>query len=515
MDDELLLKIAEAVGSLKKQVNGISVKTETVTKQQGPKGDKGDKGEQGIRGLQGVPGIKGDPGAPGKDGKDGEDGKDGVGVDDAYIAADGNLVIVLSDGSEVDVGPLTVGREGNNYYSIQAGSASSSSDTGTLSAITYVSSLGDLPTPSGGVITLLADHTYYFIGTVDLAGNRMVGALNTCILGSSSENAFITSTGLGTGVALFTSEWTTPIRHVSFKDVDTCLAISGATNAPLALDWTGVNFVNIPHVGTINTCDNFIFNKGSFLGAQGLVFTGSVGTFSIADSLLRGLGSAGSLVEINAGATITRRFRVTYSSVVAFGSTTGLDVSDSATINTESFILDTVSFSGGSTYLPGVSTSSNKSLFSNCTGIVNTSVNGQAYMRNNSTATTVSALNTFYKITGTTTPSADNAKYDHSNNRLTNAAAVERKYLIQCTLSFTSGTNDVCEFGFYDSKLGAIREPSRTTGTANSAGRLENLTLACVVQHSSGDYIEMHCANTSSVADITVDSLNLLITEIR
>ena len=119
MDDELLLKVAEAVGALKKQVSNVSVKADTVTKLQGPKGDKGDRGERGVQGPQGVPGVKGDPGAPGKDGSDGVDGKDGISVVDAYIAADGNLVIVLSDGSEVDVGPLAVGREGN-HYSIQA-----------------------------------------------------------------------------------------------------------------------------------------------------------------------------------------------------------------------------------------------------------------------------------------------------------------------------------------------------------------------------------------------------------
>lgn len=538
MDDELLLKIAKAVGALKTQVGTLSGKTETISKLEGPKGDKGEQGERGVQGPKGdkgSDGISGTSGKDGKDGEDGEDGKEGVSVTDAYIAADGSLVITLSDGREVDAGEVVqrTDGKGNIYVSgrdwqiIVSATApidpavdqlwcdTSVPGNGNLTDFTYVSSKDDLPTAVANVITLNANHTYYFIGTVDLVGDRLVGGFNTCILGPSSENAFITSTGLGVGVALFTTAWTTPVRHVTFKDVDTCLYISGATNAPLALDWTGVNFTNIPNVGVIDTCDNFIFSKGSFLGSKGLRFTGSVGTFSVSESLLRGSGGAGSLIEVDANAIVTRRFRITYSSVIAFGSTTGIDVNASATIPIEGFILDTISFSGGGNYLPGVSTSSNFALFSECKGIVNTSVNGQAYMRGNTTATTISVTNTFYKVEGTTTASADSAKYTHTNNRLTNAAEIDRKYVIHCTLSFLAGTNDVCEFGFYDSKLGAVREPSKTTGTANAAGRMESLSLSCIVQHGFGDYIEIHCANTSGLSNITVESMNLLINEIK
>lgn len=388
---------------------------------------------------------------------------------------------------------------------------------GTASNFTFVSSKDDLPTPVSGVHTLLADHTYFFLGTVDLMGGRMVGQFNTCLLGHSSENAFITSTGLTAGVALFTTEWTTPIRHVTFFDVDTCLDIDGTANLPqpLALDWTGVNFTNIPNVGLIGTSDNFIYTKGALLGSNNLRFTGSQGTISIADSLLRGSGGPSPIVHIDSGCTVSRRFRIIYSSIIAFGATTALDVDDLAGIPTEGFILDTINFAGGGNYLPSVGTASNKALFSGCKGIVNTAVNGQAYMRNNTTASVITATDTFVKVAGTTTASTDNAKYAHADNRLTNEAEVERKYLIQCSLSFTSGSNNICEFGFYDSKLGAIREPSRTLGTANSSGRLEGLTFSCVVQHSTGDYLEIHCANTTGANNITVEAMNFIVSEIR
>ena len=78
-----------------------------------------------------------------------------------------------------------------------------------------------------------------------------------------------------------------------------------------------------------------------------------------------------------------------------------------------------------------------------------------------------------------------------------------------------SGNGNICEFGFYDSQLLAVRTPSRMKATANAAGRAENLTSFCVVTMKAGDYLEVHAANTSAITNITVENLNFVITEIR
>ena len=383
----------------------------------------------------------------------------------------------------------------------------------TLGGSRVVRSKYDFPASVAGVITLEANKTYIIQNEVDLLGDRLEAGGVVNLFGTSSETSSLTSTGLGVGVPLLTSIYTIVLENLTFKDVDTCIDIDGNTNL-VALDWENVNFSNIPNAGTINTCDNFIFETGAFLSAQGLVFTGTIGTIGISNSLFVGIGSAGNIIELDASCTITRRFRIVYSSIVAFGSSVGVDVDASATIPTEAFILDTVNFSGGSTYLGGLDETSNDSLFVNCVGIQNTSVNGQMYMQNNATLTTITDTTNFFKVAGTTTASADNQKYSHASNRLTNEAVIQRKYRISCTLSFSAGNNNVCEFGFYDSKLAAIRTPSRTLSTANAAGRAESIHFECVVQHSAGDYIEIHARNTSATVDIDVTDMNVVITEI-
>lgn len=379
--------------------------------------------------------------------------------------------------------------------------------------VIFVSDLYDLPEPVDSVITLLPNITYYVTSTLDLMGNRLVSGANTVIVGSSSENSRITSTGLGVGIPLLTITATCPVRHVTFQDVDTCLYVNGDSN--LALDWYGVNFQNVPNIGILNNLGNFIFNVGAFLNSQGMTLSGEMGTFAIINSLLQGRGSTGSIIQVQSTANITRRFRIIYTSVIAFGLTVGIDFSATATVPAESYILDTVNFGGGSTYLSGIDVTSNKSLFVNCTNIKNTSINGQLSMFNNTTPTIISNTTDFVKIAGTTIPDDDNEKMLHSNNRLINDAVIQRKYLVTATVSFNSGNNNVCEFAIFDSATGVICPSSVIKTTANSGGRQENVNTMCFVSHSQGDYVEVWAKNTSAATNIIVSELNLIVTQVN
>jgi hypothetical protein len=381
----------------------------------------------------------------------------------------------------------------------------------TYTNLIIVESVNNLPDAVGDVITLVANTTYFITNTLDLNGKRLVCGANTTLIGGSSENCRIKSTGL-VGDALITSVYSLPIRNLT---IEAAIALDlDGDGTTTALDWFGVNFTDCAVIGTIKDYSNFIMADSAFLNSGGLTFDGTIGTIGFSQCLFD-CNSANTAFILPATLTITRRFRIIYSSFVVLSGETGINVNASATIPSESYILDTVNFSGGGTYLTGIDHTSNDSLFSNCTNITNTAVNGQLYMQSNATATTVGVIDTFYKIAGTTTASADNAKFSHSDNRLTCDAVINRKYLIQATLSFTTSANNVCEFGFYDSQLAGIRTPSRTKSTANTGGRAENVTLFCIVNMDNADYIEVHCANKTGANNITVDNLNFIVTEIR
>ena len=108
-DVSIEAKVAGISIFIGKQLDKFNGRIESLEARQLQKGDKGDKGLQGEKGKDGKDGKDGLSGVSGKDGKagkDGTDGKDGVSVVNSYIAADGSLVLVLSDGNEIDAGDI-------------------------------------------------------------------------------------------------------------------------------------------------------------------------------------------------------------------------------------------------------------------------------------------------------------------------------------------------------------------------------------------------------------------------
>jgi hypothetical protein len=382
----------------------------------------------------------------------------------------------------------------------------------TTGDVVFVAAKTDLPDAVGGVITLGEDITYYFTAHVDLEGDRLVGSANTTILGASSENCSITSTGLNIVQPLFTTDYTTPIRHITFKDVGVGIEVnpSGLGAQPIALDWTGVNFSGCGISLICGEIDNFIFSKGAILSSGAFTFTDSVGTIGIDNSLFVGTGDDYPLIDLQSTCVVTRRFRVIYSSFIAFGSTKAINVDVSATVPVDSYILDTCNFSGGGTYLQGIGQffRDNEPRWINNKGVLNTSAIGNYYMSNNATVTTITTSGVPVKVLGTTTANAINQKLSHSNNRLTYKGELIKNFQISAVASFTSGNNRL--IGLYVAKNGTIINDSEMYATTSGSGRAESITIQTITELTNGDYIEIFIENDSNTDDITVEFLNVI-----
>ena len=81
-------------------------KVERTEKLQGPTGPQGPQGPQGERGPDGIQGLRGPAGESGSDGLEGPqgpaglDGEDGRGIESVSVAADGDLLVKYTDGTE-------------------------------------------------------------------------------------------------------------------------------------------------------------------------------------------------------------------------------------------------------------------------------------------------------------------------------------------------------------------------------------------------------------------------------
>lgn len=372
--------------------------------------------------------------------------------------------------------------------------------------IVFVSSVSDLPTASGGVITLADNITYFFTTTVDLLGSRFVCGLNTTILGASSENCRIKSTGL-TGTALITSVYSLPIRNITIE-ADVALNLDG-DGTTTALDWFGVNFTDCATVGTIKDYSNFIMADSAFLNSGNLTFDGTIGTVGFSQCLFDVNGTNTAFI-LPSTLTISRRFRIIYSSFVVGTGQTALNVNTSATIPTEGYILDTVNFAGGGTYNTGVQYDDNKALFVNCKGINNSDSIANYYMSDNATVTNVITVATPLKIAGTTTANSINQKFTHTNNRATYTGAINRNFKVTATVSVTSASaND--QIGFYIAKNGTVITESEMYVTTNASARAESVTIQTITSLITNDYVETWVENDTDASDVTVTFLNVII----
>jgi hypothetical protein len=373
----------------------------------------------------------------------------------------------------------------------------------------FVNNKNDLPSPVSGVITLDDNVTYFITKTIDLTGDRLVASVNTTIIGGSSENCFLISTGLDANTALITSNYSLPMRHLSITH-GRALNLDATGNSTAALDWLGVNFTNCATVGTIKSYSNFIMSDCALLSSANMTFDGTIGTVGFVNCLFSGVAGQTTL-NFPSTLTITRRIRAIYSSFVAFAGATAIYLDPSASIPVESYILDTINFSGGATYTGGVTYTDNKAFFSNCKGVVNSSAIGQTYFSNNTVQNTIATQNVFEKIEGTTTPSSINQKFSHSDNRLTYTGGLARSFKVTSFVSANSVTTNSVTILVRIAKNGVTIAESEAQATTSATGRNESFPSQAIVEMTTNDFIEIFITNATNGNSLLVTELNVVI----
>jgi hypothetical protein len=374
-----------------------------------------------------------------------------------------------------------------------------------------VDSKENLPSAVSGVITLAADVTYFITGTIDLTGDRIVCGNNTTIIGGSSENCILKSTGLSASTALISSVYSLPMRNIAITH-GTAVNLDGTGNATAALDWFGVNFVNCAIVGTIKSYSNFIMSDCALLNSANMTFDGTIGTVGLNQCLFSGIAGQ-TILNFPSTLTISRRIRVIYSSFVAFGGATAIYVDPAVTFSAgaENYILITVNFSGGATYTGGVTYTSNTALFQNCKGITNTASIGLMSFTNNATENTIATQNVFEKIEGTTTASTSNQKFTHTNNRLTYSGGITKEFVISASVSANSVVTPAAIILVRIAKNGVTIADSESQATTSSTGRNENFFCQTIVQLAPNDYIEIFIANSTNANNLLATEMNLIV----
>lgn len=409
---------------------------------------------------------------------------------------------VATENNAVDIATNVAGIAANlaSITAIQTAIAGLSSGE-----LVFVASVADFPDPVAGVISLVSGVAYYIVGDVDLAGDRLSCSGPVTILGASPETSTLKSTGLVSGTALITSTDTLTLKSVALT-AETVFDLNG-TGAE-GLDWFGVNLIDCPEIGTIQNYSNLIVNTMGILNSAGWTFDGTIGTIGFTDTIFEG-SAAATIIMIPATAAITRRFRIRYSAFVTLSGETSLDVSASASLPVEGYILDHCNFAGGGTYITGVQHDDTEALFEANVGISNSTNVAFYTMQGNATATTIAAIATPVKVAGTTTASSITQGFDTATtNRAEYVREVARTFRVTATVTVSGATNK--EVGVFIAKNGTVDTTTRGGGSTGSGGRADGVVSQGVFDMSDTDYLEVWIENADSTDNLTVDDLNFI-----
>jgi hypothetical protein len=376
-----------------------------------------------------------------------------------------------------------------------------------------IRSILDFPNqPINGVIYLNANTNYTFIGFVDLQGLRLVCKGVVGIIGLTSETSFIASSGLGVGVPLISSTggFDLTMRNISIINITSGVVfnISGAGTAQL--NFTAVNLFSC-NVGTFNNTGNIIFSDSVLINSYGLIFNTAVSTIAFSQTNMS-VPVGQTLMTLAATLVVSRRFRILNSPISVPVGAIGINFVSGVSIPTDMVDFDDVGFSGGSAnYVVGLTANDIRSRWLDNRGIANSANSGYYSMNDNTTATAVSATNTFYKLAGTTTAGILQ-RFTHSNNRLTYTGALVRSFAISATACIAANNNNLIQMQIrrYNS-ANVLQEVSASTrSTVNSNNRAENITAFLAVVMQPNDYIEIWASNSAN-ANMTATELIVMV----
>lgn len=374
-------------------------------------------------------------------------------------------------------------------------------------AMTFVSRLSDFPAPVNNTIFLESGKAYFISTAIDLSGRNIVAAENSTIIGASSEVSVIRSTGKSSEVPLISSRFSLALSNISFQG-NNIFFLSAAPDFTQGLDWRGVSFANCNPIGYIKNYANMIYEVATIVNSSGLTLDGNMGTVGFNNTLFD--TSAGStMFIIPSSASFLRRFRIIFSAFVTNPGETGINMSLSASLPADGYILDNVNFSGDGTYLSGVDHRDNKSLFFSCKGIQNSSSVGQMTMTGNLSTTVIPNNTSYFKISGNTSVNSITQKFAHINNRLTYTGAIQRNFKATAVASMISNANNELEFAI--AKNGQVLSASSMGATTNGNGDPLNATTQGVFSLSSNDYLETFVRNNTGSNNILVSDLNVII----
>lgn len=386
--------------------------------------------------------------------------------------------------------------------------------------VVWVNDVSDLPVPSGGIITLVANTTYMITDQIALGTDRIQLANNCALIGTNPKYSQLTYTGTG-NMFTATAGITFTIWDMYLSATSGALfSLSGGSGETCYLK--GVTVLGQTNASTISSWSTFFWDSGAFVNVgAGMVFSGTASTCII--ELVEFIGWDNSTSAIDLGL---------------------------ATFNTLTFWR--CGFTGGGTGQYGIDKTTGNSNMNagkvakvqDCTfgtaltggilnydsgdeqwhyhdnvggGVGDTAIVADFTLQDNGAATTISFVATPYLVNGITWAANQEKQWtvDTVSNKGRATYDGEQDIVAHVKASIfastASGSNQ--KYYFYIAKNGTVNTASRSTREFDSTDP-GSLSLFADVEVSKGDYLELYVEKADgSTINITIVDAHLIISD--
>ena len=128
-----------------------------------------------------------------------------------------------------------------------------------------------------------------------------------------------------------------------------------------------------------------------------------------------------------------------------------------------------------------------------------------------SSVTDITAINTWVKLNADTTSIFSRDGLVHTDNKVTKTGS-SKVFKVEGIISVSSGSNQTIHAAFF--KNGVLHPSSEQSAITSGTNKAHAIPLHCLVELNTNDYIEVWVKNQANTTDITLDNVNVIITEI-
>jgi hypothetical protein len=130
-----------------------------------------------------------------------------------------------------------------------------------------------------------------------------------------------------------------------------------------------------------------------------------------------------------------------------------------------------------------------------------------------STVTNITTADTWVKLSADTTSLfSSGGELIHTNNRITYTGTTPTVFQIEGIISVSAGNNQELSAAFF--KNGVLYPCSEQSGITGFGVKTNSIPFHCVIELQQNDYVEVYVKNKSGTTDITLDNINVIITEL-